>query len=205
VSRFIVIALILVGLALLAPRFAPSLIAGIVDRGEIETIEPAADAPPPAEAGEPSSPPDQGPNSSVEDSSPPPQDTRMVEVFDGRRVSIDADSSGHFVVEARLNGRPVTAMIDTGATVVALTEKTARRIGVFPLRADFTQPVATANGTVRAAPVRVSEIRIGGIVVRNVEAMVVPGDALSVDLLGMSYLSRLAMFESSNGRLVLIK
>jgi aspartyl protease family protein len=74
-----------------------------------------------------------------------------------------------------------------------------------PPRADFTQPVATANGTVKAAPVKVSEIRVGGIVVRNVEAMVVPGDALSVDLLGMSYLSRLAKFESSNGRLVLIK
>lgn len=185
--RFVVIAALLVGLALAAPRVAPTLFAAIVDRGgaEIET-PPAA---PPMVVVEP-------PQAAPDDS---------VDPLDGRRVSVAADPAGHFFVDARMNGRTVRAMIDTGATTVALTEATARRIGIRPGRGDFTQPVATANGIVKAAPVAVAEVRIGTIVVRNVEAVVVPGDSLSIDLLGMSYLGRLAKFESAGGRFVLVK
>ena len=93
-----------------------------------------------------------------------------------------ADSSGHFLVEARIKGRVVSAMVDTGATTVALSEATARRLGIFPARAAFNRQVATANGIVEAASVTLPDVRVGNIVVRNVEALVIPGESLGIDL-----------------------
>ena len=131
--------------------------------------------------------------------------TRRAAPADPRRVALDADRGGHFLVEAVINGRNVRVVVDTGATLVALNEATARRLGIKLARSDFTIPISTANGTIRAAPVRLSEVRIGGIAVRDVAATVVPGDALSVNLLGMSFLSRLSRFEIAGGQLVLFR
>src|SRR5690606_3883963 len=63
-----------------------------------------------------------------------------------RTVRLAADARGHFGGDFRLNGRTVPAMIDTGATVVAINETTARRIGLYLGRSDFTAAVETANG-----------------------------------------------------------
>jgi aspartyl protease family protein len=63
--------------------------------------------------------------------------------------------------------------------------------------------VSTANGVVQTAPVRIREIRVGDILVRDVEAVVLPPRALGVSLLGMSFLRRLEGFEIAKGRLVL--
>lgn len=94
-------------------------------------------------------------------------------------------------------------MVDTGATTVALTEATARRLGIRPARTDFRYPVATANGTVMVALVELGDVRVGGITVRDVAATVVPGDALRTNLLGMSFLGRLSRFEMAGDQLVL--
>ena len=124
---------------------------------------------------------------------------------DPRRVALDADRGGHFLAEAVINGRSVTVMVDTGATLVALTEETARRLGIRPAVSDFTIPIATANGTIRVAPVTLDEVKVGGIRVRDVAATVVPGDALGVNLLGMSFLGRLSHFEIADRQLVLVR
>ena len=71
----------------------------------------------------------------------------------------------------------------------------ARREIVSPRRC------STANGVVRAAPVTLNSVDIGGLVVRDVQALVVPGGALSENLLGLSYLTRLKRFEYSNNKL----
>jgi aspartyl protease family protein len=63
--------------------------------------------------------------------------------------------------------------------------------------------VRTANGTVRGAPTRLDRVEIGDVVVRDVAALVLPDRALSNNLLGMSFLSRLRHFEYSDGKLVL--
>lgn len=188
--RFVVIAAVFVGVALAAPRFAPALLDSLIDGADRTASEPAAVSPQlRAEAEEPRQ----------------PEVMERVQVADGRRVTISADAQGHYLVYARINGRAVSAMVDTGATVVALSADTARRLGIIPPRSAYTRPVATANGVVEAAPATLREIRIGRIVVRNVEALVIPGDALTVDLLGMSFLGRLQKFESSGGRLVLMQ
>jgi aspartyl protease family protein len=120
-----------------------------------------------------------------------------------RTVTVHKDRRGHFQVEASINGRRMDLMVDTGASVVALTRRDAQRIGVHPAPRDFTVEVRTANGIVRAAPARLDAVEIGGIVVRNVTALVVPDEALSENLLGLSFLSRLRRYEYSDGRLVL--
>lgn len=122
----------------------------------------------------------------------------------GRRsVTIPRDNRGHFQVEARVDGRRIGFMVDTGASVIALTSTDARRLGINPSRNDFTVQVRTANGTVNAAPVMLNAVDVDGLVVRNVQALVVPGNALSENLLGLSYLTKLKRFEYSNGKLVL--
>ena len=94
-------------------------------------------------------------------------------------------------------------MVDTGASVIALTERDADRLGIRPTRNSYTASVQTANGVVRAAPVTLNMVDIGGLVVRDVRALVVPGGALNENLLGLSYLTRLKRFEYSNNKLVL--
>jgi len=120
-------------------------------------------------------------------------------------IALRADPQGHFQVDAVINGHSVAMMVDTGATFVALDQDTARRLGITPDRSDYTMPISTANGTIGAAPVTIAEIRIGTVVVRNVQASVVPSNTLGVNLLGMSFLKRLSKFEIGGGQLVLVQ
>lgn len=120
-----------------------------------------------------------------------------------RIVSIGRDHRGHFKAYGRIDGRQVSFMVDTGASVIALTEREADRLGVRPSRGAFTSSVQTANGVVRAAPVTLNSVEIGGLVVRDVKALIVPGRGLNENLLGLSYLTRLKRFEYANNKLVL--
>ena len=68
---------------------------------------------------------------------------------------------------------------------------------------EFREAISTANGTVMAAPVRLKEVRIGGIAMRDIEAVVLPAGRLKGTLLGMSFLRRLASFQIAGGSLIL--
>jgi aspartyl protease family protein len=94
-------------------------------------------------------------------------------------------------------------MVDTGASVIALNESSAARFGLRPARGDYKATVTTANGTIKAAPTRLAMVDIGGLVVRDVDALVLPDEALSENLLGLSFLSKLKRFEFANGKMVL--
>ena len=120
-----------------------------------------------------------------------------------RSVVIPPGRNGHFEVEGRVDGRRLDFMVDTGASVIALTQRDAASLGIHPLHSDFTAAVKTANGTVRAAPVELNLVEIDDIEVHNVAAMVLPEGALSDNLLGLSFLQRLHHFEYSDGKLVL--
>jgi aspartyl protease family protein len=63
--------------------------------------------------------------------------------------------------------------------------------------------VTTANGTLKAARTRIAVVQVGELTVRDVDAMVLPDEALSENLLGLSFLSKLKRFEYANGRMVL--
>jgi len=120
-----------------------------------------------------------------------------------RMVVVPRDARGHFAVDARVEGRLVSFMVDTGATVIALTANDAARLGIHPAQREYVAEVKTANGTVHAAPTRLDRVEVGDLVVNDVAALVMPDGALSDNLLGLSFLSRLRRFEYSDGRLVL--
>lgn len=122
---------------------------------------------------------------------------------DDQPVTVDADPRGHFYLQPLLDDQPVRMVVDTGASVVALTYEDAERVGARLAPRDFTLKVSTANGIVEGAPFRIGEIKIKALIVRDVEAIVLPKGSLEVSLLGMSFLSRLGGFDISQGRLSL--
>jgi aspartyl protease family protein len=120
-----------------------------------------------------------------------------------RSLSIPRDAHGHFQTDGRIEGQRIDFMVDTGADVIALNERSAALFGLRPTPADYKMTVNTANGTVKAAPTRLAMVDIGGLIVRDVDAMVLPDEALSGNLLGLSFLSKLRRFEFANGKMVL--
>lgn len=120
-----------------------------------------------------------------------------------RSVRLRAERNGHFFVVAKVNGVPVRFMVDTGATVVALSGEDARRAGVRSGRRDL-ETHWTANGSVRVAPVRLREVAVGSILIREVDA-VVNERMDGVSLLGMSFLRRLSGFSVEGETLVLAR
>ncbi len=120
-----------------------------------------------------------------------------------RTISVPRDSRGHFATEGRIDGQRIPFMVDTGASVVALNESSAARFGLRPTHGDYRATVTTANGTVKGAPARIAMLEVGGLIVRDVDAMVLPDEALSENLLGLSFLSKLKRFEYANGKMVL--
>jgi aspartyl protease family protein len=120
-----------------------------------------------------------------------------------RTVSIAAADYGHFLTEAEIDGRSVNVMVDTGASLVALTYEDAADLGIFVRPSDFTHVVLTANGPARVAPVTISSISIGDITVHDVPAVVSERGKSGRTLLGMSFLGRLSSVEMRGGTLVL--
>lgn len=132
-----------------------------------------------------------------------PQDEARAQSVSGRKVRLAADESGHFNADFRLNGRIVQAMIDTGASTVAINRSTARRIGISLAASDFTVPVNTANGTTMGALATIERLEVGRVAVNGVQAVVLDDDALSGTLIGMSFLSRLKRYHVENHAMVL--
>jgi aspartyl protease family protein len=121
----------------------------------------------------------------------------------GRIVEIKAGAFGHYTASAEINGRPIDVLVDTGASIVALTFEDARRAGIHVRDSDFTHRVSTANGFARVAPVTLERVGIDNIMVRNVPAAVSEPGKLSTSLLGMSFLGRLQRVDMRSGVLVL--
>ena len=133
----------------------------------------------------------------------PAQPVAMAAQLGTRSVSISRDGRGHFATEGRIEGQRIHFMVDTGASMIALNEKSAALFGLRPTPGQYTATVSTANGVIRAAPARLAMVEIGGLVVRDVDAMVLPDESLSENLLGLSFLSKLKRIEYANGQMVL--
>lgn len=113
-------------------------------------------------------------------------------------VILEQDRSGHYVAEGQINGRPVTFLVDTGATDVALPESMARALGL-----DFGPrvQVMTAAGPSSAWVTRLDEVSVGGIRRENVRASITDGEFNGI-LLGMSFLRHFDL-QQSDGRLII--
>jgi aspartyl protease family protein len=100
----------------------------------------------------------------------------------GRSLMLESDRQGHFQVEARVEGRFVDFVVDTGASLVVLRESSAALAGIRPQPRDYTATAVTANGRIKAAPAKIDRIEVGGITVYDVPAMVLPDEVLSKNL-----------------------
>jgi len=109
-------------------------------------------------------------------------------------TEIKAAPNGHFIVKARINGTTTQAVIDTGATVVAIPYREAERMGLKPAFLDFNIPMWTANGKVMGARVLLRRVEIDSVSARDVQAVVLPRGALGHVLIGMSYLGKLRRY-----------
>lgn len=111
-------------------------------------------------------------------------------------------SNGQFFTQGRVNSGSVRFLVDTGASTVALTLDDARRAGVNVQSLSYSTPVDTANGRTMAAAVTLKEIRIGGIRVQNVRALILK-EGLHISLLGMTFLGELQKVEATPSQLLL--
>jgi aspartyl protease family protein len=106
-------------------------------------------------------------------------------------ITLQADSRGHFMAQAMINGLALPVMIDTGASMVSMSAQEARRLGI-----DYKtgQPTFsnTANGVIPVFLVRLDNVRIGDITLSGVDALI-QEQGLPFALLGMSFLNRTVM------------
>jgi len=131
---------------------------------------------------------------------PQPADTRPV--ANARSISLARGPNGHFETDAVVDGRRIGFLVDTGASVIALRESDAARLGVHPSQREYTMQVSTANGVILGAPIELNRVEVGDLTVRNVAGLVLPDQALAQNLLGMSFLSRVH-WQYQSGKLVL--
>ena len=120
------------------------------------------------------------------------------------RIEIPLARDGHYHMTLGVNGTPVEFVVDTGASDIVLSREDAARSGISVDGLPFLGTANTANGTVRTARVRLSEVDLGGIVDRNVPALV-NGGAMEGSLLGMAYLNRFSEVSFGNGKMVLTR
>lgn len=109
-----------------------------------------------------------------------------------RSVSVNMDQSGSFRVNGSINGNPANFLVDTGANVVAMSSKQASALGIS-YQIGETGKVVTAQGEVDAKNITLTEVSVGGVKAHNVAATVIEGNYPVEILLGMSFLSQVAM------------
>ena len=121
-------------------------------------------------------------------------------VGDETRIPIAGD--GHFWLQAEVNGVPADFLVDTGATVTAVSQTTADAAGLLPNRQRLPVQMTTANGTMTVAMTSIGELRFGNVAARGLDAVIAPnmGDT---NVIGMNLLSRLAGWRVENNVMIL--
>jgi aspartyl protease family protein len=123
-------------------------------------------------------------------------------MISGSAASIRKANDGQYWTEARVNSTSIRFLVDTGASVVALTPLDAQKAGIRPKQLKYNAPVNTAAGQIMAAPIMLDVISVGNVTVRDVRGVVIP-DGLPHSLLGMSYLGELQRVEATKTALIL--
>ncbi|EJB08068.1 clan AA aspartic protease, TIGR02281 family [Rhizobium leguminosarum bv. trifolii WSM597] len=119
----------------------------------------------------------------------------------GQEIILHKLLNGHFEADVAVNGKTIEMLVDTGASMVALSHEDAERIGIDLSRLSYSMTVMTANGRGRAAPVTLDQVAIGPIVRNNVAASVAEDGRLDQSLLGMSFLETLGSLQMQTDEL----
>ena len=96
-------------------------------------------------------------------------------------------TDGHFYADARINGTIIRVLVDTGASMIALTREDAHKIGLTFTESEFTDSAKTAGGTVALKSITLDHVALGPVEASKVDAAIV-GPGLHQSLLGQSWL-----------------
>jgi aspartyl protease family protein len=121
----------------------------------------------------------------------------------GKELRVKMAPDGHFWVQASINGVKTRMLIDSGATVTAISGQTARAAGVGAGTTIAPVMLRTANGVATAETGSIDELRVGNIVARNLKIVTAPGLG-NLDVLGMNFLSKLESWRVEGGTLILV-
>ena len=121
----------------------------------------------------------------------------------GSETRVPLARDGHFWIRATVNGVPHRFLVDTGATLTAISPDVAEAAGLEPQ--PLRQPVLlrTANGSVPAQVVTIGELKLGTVVARDLDAVVAPGME-GTSVLGMNFLARLASWRVEGRTMILV-
>lgn len=117
-------------------------------------------------------------------------------------VTLDRREDGHFYATADIEGTAVTFLVDTGASMVALTGNDARALGLSWSQSDLQHVGRGVNGDVFGKPVMLENIAIGDVEIGNVRAVIIP-EGLDISLLGQSFLERIDNVRIEGGQMTL--
>ncbi len=117
-------------------------------------------------------------------------------------VTISRADDGHFYAQGQADGAAVNFLFDTGASLVALTEKDAERLGHFTHPGELSIVGRGVNGEVAGKAVVIRRLAVGDIYADNVPAVIIP-EGLHISLLGQSFLSRIAHVTISGNQMTL--
>jgi aspartyl protease family protein len=121
----------------------------------------------------------------------------------GRELRVKMAPDGHFWVIATINGVKARMLIDSGATVTAISQQTAHDAAVETGAGIAPVMLRTANGVAPARTGSVDELKVGNIVARNLRIVTAPGLG-GLDVLGMNFLSRLESWRVEGQTLILV-
>ncbi len=121
----------------------------------------------------------------------------------GDETRIPMARDGHFWIDAQVNGTPVRFMVDTGATLTAVSQSTAKAAGLEPRSGGLLVRLTTANGTVFAELTSIGEIRFGNVRAEGLDAVIAPNLG-PMNVIGMNFLSRLQGWRVEGRTLILV-
>lgn len=125
------------------------------------------------------------------------------QVVEGGETRIPLAPDGHFWLRAEVNGEPVAFMVDTGATLTAVSSRVAERVGLEPRTGGVPIRLSTANGTISADITTIDELRFGNVAARGLDAVIAPNLG-ETSVVGMNLLSRLQSWRVENNTLILV-
>ena len=125
------------------------------------------------------------------------------QVVEGGETRVPLARDGHFWLRGEINGEPANFLLDTGATLTAVSAETAERVGLESGMGDFPVMMQTANGSVRAERTTIDELRFGNVAARGLDAIIAPGLG-PTNVIGMNLLSRLKSWRVENNELILV-
>lgn len=125
------------------------------------------------------------------------------QVVEGRETRVPLAPDGHYWLRATVNGAPVNFLVDTGATLTAVSGETATRVGLAPRKAGIPIRMQTANGAVAAQLTTIDDLRFGNVAAHGIDAIIAPGLG-PTNVIGMNLLSRLASWRVEGSTMILV-